>query len=164
MKKLAYILIISLAALTVAGIVIGSVVLNKQDGFEKDITLSEDGVTQEEMSINLEGIYPGKSVEYTIHFGGNAASIYDLELTFTPSENVALAQYMDVELDVNGETVSSGLLSEYLGGEAVALDLEIGEGGESTFVLRYTRPETVGNEAMNLTADFTINITATSKE
>ena len=160
MKKLVNILIISLAVLTIAGISIGIVVLNDQSGFEKDITLSENGTTKEELSVNLEGLYPGQSAEYTVHFGGKSADMYDLELSFTAGESTELAQYILLEIELNGESISSRNLNEYLGGETAELPLRIDAGGEATLVLRYSMPSEVGNEAQRLTADFTVDFTA----
>lgn len=156
-KKLTYILIFALAAVVVAGITVGAIVLARQDNYDKDITLSEDGTVQEEMEFSLEGMYPGKSAEYSVHFGGVAGD-FELSLSFRADGDTGLAQYVDAVLELNGEKVAEGRLSELLGGEAVSLSLS---GDESVLVIRYTMPLEVGNEAQELVADFAVEIEAT---
>ncbi len=160
-KKLAYILTAVLVCVTVAGIVIGSVVLNRQNSFQKDITLSGDSATQEEMKVDLSGIAPGDSVEYTVNFNGDSAQGYDLNLVFRKGSDVALAKYLDLELELNGTNIQEKSLEEYMDGEPVKLELE---GSENTLVFRYEMPESVGNEAQEKVADFTVEIVANPKE
>lgn len=159
-KKLVYGLIFSLIALTIAGIVIGIVVLNSQSSFSKEIELTQDGATQENLSINIEGVYPTKSVEYSVKFGSKATKSYDVELSFEQSGETDMAQYLELSIVLNGDTVESGNLQEYLSGKVVALDLAMQKSEPAVLILRYTMPSEVGNEAQNLSVDFIVNITA----
>lgn len=47
--------------------------------FEREIELSQNGVTQEKLNISLEGLHPSKSVEYSIKFGSKATNKYDVK-------------------------------------------------------------------------------------
>lgn len=163
-KKLTYIAIIVFVVLAVAGIAIGSVVLSGQNSFEKNVTLSQDDVTQEELSVSLKGLYPGKSVEYTVRFGGGAAKKYDLELAFLPKGETSLSPYIDLEVELNGEIVSTQRLSEYFEGEAVRFVMDMKDESTSALIFRYRMPLEVGNEAQNTKADFKIDIKVTPGE
>lgn len=162
-KKWAYALIISFVVLVIAGIVIGAVVLDSQRSFRKDITLSQGGVTKEELSVSLEGMYPGQSVEYTIHIGAKAAAFYDVELSFRAEDEIALAPYVEVEVVLRGKSVAEGSLQEFFGGEPLRLALEIDEDETADIVLRYKMPIDVGNEAQRLTADFQVDFQAAAR-
>ncbi len=159
-KKLGYILVFALILMTVAGIVIGIVVLQDQKSFEREIELSQSGVTQEKLNISLEGLYPSKSVEYSIKFGSEATNKYDVTISFNADKNIELAQYLEVNVELNGEKVSIGNLTEYLKGKTVLLNLEMNGKQAAELVLRYTMPSEVENEAQNLSADFSVEIEA----
>ena len=159
-KKLEYVLIFSLIALTIAGIVIGSVVWKEQNEFTKKVELAQDGVTQTAWDINIEGLYPTKSVEYSVTFAGKTAESYQVVLSFVPRGTTELSKYLDLDIALNGETIETGKLQEYIEGKTVSLYLKIQKDDPAEVILRYTMPEDVGNEAQNAVADFTVNIEA----
>ena len=163
-KKAAYVLIFLLIALTIGGIAIGIVVLNDQDDFGKEIELMQDGVTKENFDIGIEGLYPTKSVEYTIKFGSKTAKSYDVVLCFVSDGQTELARFLNVDIMLNGETVETGILQEYIDQKEVLLDLSVWNDRPAEVILRYTMAAEVGNEAQNLVADFKVVIEATAEK
>lgn len=157
-KKLTYVLILSLTVLTAVGIVLGVQIQNNHNEFEKSITLTESGETKETLEINISGLYPGKRAEYTIRLGGNGS--FAVSLKFNSGNDVALAQYLNMEIELDGKLLDDGTLSEFLDGEALVFDCETNSKNPAKLVIRYTMPLDVGNEAQKTVADFKIDLTA----
>lgn len=160
-KKRTYVLLFTLVVMVIAGIAIGSMLLVRQNNFTKNITLSEDGIVEEEIKFSLEGMYPGKEAEYSIHIDKEGVEDFRFSLTFEASGNTDLAPYVDVALEVDGAVVSEGRLSELLLEEALGFTLSGGKDA-SVLTICYTMPMEVGNEAQELTADFVLKIQAES--
>lgn len=158
MKKLSYILVFVLSALVIVGIVIGIVLLTRQSDFDKKVTLTGDGVVQAEMKCSLEGLYPGQSAEYSICFSGAPEEAFALTVAFQPDDAAALSPYIDVELELNGESVAAESLDKYLKGDTAEVTLPKGE--ERVLIVRYSMPEEIGNEAQGLAADFVLALEA----
>lgn len=160
-RKLVYVLTIILTIVIVFGIVIGIFVLKRQNEFSKDIKLSGEEVG-EELDVSLEGFYPGRSLSYTVNFGAASSFSYDVVLSFVADGDCALAEFIVLNISLNGEEIAEGKLSAYIGGESCAFTLPKSEDG-AVLKLEYTMPEETGNEAQGTTADFKVQIEAKSK-
>jgi hypothetical protein len=163
-KIIEYVLIISLVALLVTTIVLGILIITDQNKFKNEVEFSENGTTTDSLNINITDLYPTKSAEYSATFKSLYQKTYVVTLAFYSDENIELAQYLDTTMEINGKDVSSGLLSDYLNGKTIEVDLPLTENNSATFTLRCTMPSTVGDEAQSLSADFTMEITANPKE
>ncbi len=159
-KKAAYILCFALAAAMIFGIVVGILLLCRQDEFQKSFRLLEDGVAKDEYEVSFTEFFPGESVSYTIEFQGKIDKIYDVSLSFREEAESPLAEYLDLEIQLNGEVLSVQRLSEYLRENAVALQICTEEQETATLVLCYTMPQEIGNEAQETTASFRVQIEA----
>lgn len=161
-KKLSYVLIILFVLLIAAGIAIGSVLLNRNGGFSKEITLSGT-VVHEELGVSLDGMVPGKTVSYMVSFKGEISQTYDVSLVFTPAGDCTLADYIDVNVTLDGKQLNAGKLNAYLSGDAINLGLSATEKDKSVLEITYTMPAEVGNEAQGASAAFNVEITAGQK-
>ena len=162
-SKWSYVLIFSIIVVTLAGIVIGILLLNRQNKFVSDIELSESGVTQETFEVSLEDMYPGVGVDYTVNFSSEASRVYDIKVSFSSDGETGMAPFIDVTLSLGGQIVQESRLDELLGGEEFLLALDA-SAGSSEVVFRYQMPLSVGNEAQNTAADFKVVIQAVAKE
>jgi hypothetical protein len=163
-KIIEYILISSLSGLLVTGVALGAVVISDQNKFENEVKFSDTGTTSEALGVNLGTLYPSKSVEYSATFSSDVTQVYTVTLAFYADSEVVLANYVNATMEINGDEVSSGVLNEYLEGKIVEVDLPMTSDNNATFTLRCTMPTEVGDEAQNLSADFTMEITASPKE
>lgn len=162
-RKLAYALIIILSVIIVGGIVLGVFVLTSQDEFTKNITLGEDGSVSEEINVSLVGFYPGHSVEYTINFGSSAAFGYDASISFEADGDCSLAEYIVVDMTLNGQSLNDGTLKDFIDGQDTVFSLENLNDGGAALVIKYTMPSEVGNEAQGTVANFNVVVTAQPK-
>jgi hypothetical protein len=145
----------------------GIIILRDQYTFENDVgsevEFLENDTAKYKLDVNISILYPSDSVEYNTRFKSSITQIYTISLSFYSDKEVALAQYVNATMEINGDNISSGLLSDYLNGKTVEVDLPMASNNTATFTLRCTMPSTVGNEAQNLSADFTMGITSTPK-
>ncbi len=159
-KRTSYILILSLVAITMIGIIIGVWSYVSQDKFvnEKTIVLNEQ--PQTEMEVSPSGLCPGMSVSYKIHLRANEGDSFGITMDFKKTDTDSLAQFVDVEVRLSGEKIDSAKLSEYLGGKQITFPIEFDGTSEIDIEIVYSMGIDVGDDAQNTTADFNIVLSA----
>lgn len=155
-KKLSYVIISCLSVLIILGIVLLCMILHGIGKLGKDVVLVQDGVTRKELTVSIDGLYPTKNVSYDLRFSSGVAKTYDLTISFHDGGQTALAEYLEVSIGLNNETVSGAGLDEFLAGKRFSIDLEMEKDKPAVLSFDYTMARDAGNEAQNLSADFYI--------
>jgi hypothetical protein len=144
--------------------VLGIIVLYEQNTFE-EVEFKENGTTSDKLNVSIIVLYPEKSADYSAAFKSTVTQEYSISISFYPDndDSVELAKYLNATMEINGEEIAGSTpLSDYLAGKNVVYTtLPMTSDHTAIFTLHCTMPESVGNEAQNLTADFTMEITAT---
>ncbi len=159
-KKLSIVLIVALATLTVAGVVVGIIVYNKNNDLlanNETIIVNEKEYT--EFNVDLAGIAPGDIQSYIIPMTVTEAGQYDVVLAFEKGELDSLAKYLDAEIKLNGEKIDGANLSEYLQGKQTVIELDLEESTRVEVEIVYAMGLDVGDEAQNTKADFKLTLT-----
>ncbi len=156
-----YLLLLSLATLTILGTMIGFQALNDQKEFSDEKTIVVDEKEQTEMSVNLVGIHPGETMAYQINLKSNEGDFFNITMDFTKAGDDSLAKFIDVEIRLNGKKTRAAKLSEYLNGEQVAFSINYAGINKAEIEILYSMSLDVGDEAQNTSADFTILLSAT---
>ncbi len=159
-KKIEFILIASLIILTCVGIVFGICNLVSQGAYinEKSITLRDN--TTSEMEIQLLDIAPDTQSEYTINLKANKGDSFDVTLDFVKTGADSLAQYIDVDVTVNGESVGKSILSQLLDGKQINFCADFSDSKKNEVVIAYKMDADVGDEAQATSADFDVILTS----
>ncbi len=159
-KKASNILILSLVAVTIIGIIVGIWVHTSQQKFINEKTFFLNEKERTELDVRLSGVYPGMSVPYTVKLKANKGDSFNLTVDFQKVGKDSLASFIDVELFVNSEKIDSAKLSEYLSGRQVDFSVDF-DGTENAEVeIVYSMGLDVGDEAQNTAADFDVVISA----
>ena len=129
--------------------------------FERNVTISTDGITSKTLHFSKLNLYPGESVEYTINVSSVLDGEYDVSLNFNQTENGHIAQFVVVEISCGDEvrTERLGVLfndSESISFKKVPISKE-----PQRIKVKYTMPYEVGNEAKNTWSKFDIVLEAT---
>ncbi len=162
MRKIVYYAItLILLSVTVAGIIVGFRTLHSQELFSRDKTVTLRGTrSRTERAVSLEELYPGALLISTIHLKADPGDRYALTLQLVEDGETPLADYIDIELRLDGETVGRTTLRDCLNGQAFSCTATFAEGGNAELELRYSMDETVGDEAQGTAADFLIILDA----
>ncbi len=149
--------------LTVLGVVVGVVVMKAHKDFEKDVTIVLDGETLKSLDVSLTGFYPGMSKEYVIALKCEAEGEYEVSLSFEKKGTGELQNYIQTEIEVDGERVAMSELKSFFDGETAVFDCNLTKSKSVKLVIRYTMPQEVGNEAQGATSDFDLVVSASKK-
>ncbi len=157
-KKITIALIALCLAMTVCGTTIYFV--NKSDNDLSNKTeINLNGDTAKELEVTLTDFYPGSTQTYEIKLKGNSADDYTVTINFRDDEKSGMLEnYLTVVISTDKVSIEKSL-KELLEGDEISLGKNA-----SNIKIRYTMPESVGNESQGTTADFYIDISAKSVE
>ena len=151
------ILTIIVSLLTILGLILIVTIKNDQEKFNENIVIEGSGVTTESLDVSLEGFYPGKSQDYTIKINCPTDGEYKFTLSFNEAADGLLKNYLDVCVFVGNEQVAQVTpLKDYLSGSVVEFTSELRAKEATIIKIQYTMPQSVGNEAKNTTANFSV--------
>ena len=157
--KLKYILPIAAVILLIFGVVLMAITLTSSDEeFVKNITLNDKEVTKENIEFSANGLNPGETKQYTINLAGSSSGEYAFTLDFVEQQDGALKDYVDVTVWY-GEESQTFKLSELLNGRSINFRYTFDTHGKAVIKIAYSIPIEIGNEAQNVTSDFTVTIT-----
>lgn len=158
MKKYANVALIVLSAVILLGVALTVGVLTMDKSVIK-VEL-DDGEAQQIRFKDLS-LLPGQSSEYTLSFSDEYSRRYEAKLCFSPVDTGNhLADYVYVCIKQGDETLYDQLLADFFEQGEFSIAIDFTEGKDTDVKLFYYLPETVGNEAQNATADFTLDVTA----
>ncbi len=157
-----YILIISLLLATAGGILIAFAIMQSLDKI-KDATILLDGETRQEVTVSLTDFYPGKEEEYTIQLKANEGDYYEIQVDFVTKGNEGLAPFIDLQLCMESKVLAEGKLDEYLNENKITFGCFFDEKESVNLQMIYKMDFSVGNEAQNQEASFSIVIEGKQK-
>lgn len=152
---------ISLVIFT-GSILTGYMLLNLDKREIIEVNIGEDGSeTVEFSSVNIK---PGDSDEYVLALTSQLPGDCVLTLDFEEIEKGKLKQYLDVKIEMEGETLYEGSLEDLFEEENVLTKrCQIKKRKKYEIKVTYSMPLEVGNEAKRATADFLLNITLSNE-
>ncbi len=150
------ILTIVVSLLTILGLILVVTIKNDQKKFDENIVIEGNGAITESSGVSLEGFYPGKSQDYTIRITCQTDGEFKFTLTFNETADGLLKNYVDVCVFVGNKQVDEAPLKDYLSGKVVEFTSELNAKDATIINIKYTMPESIGNEAKNTTASFYI--------
>ncbi len=160
-KAVGNLILMSLIVLTVTGLVMALGVNDAQSGFtDKSTVVLEDGKDRE-LSVKLSGLVPASSASYAVKLVGTKDDFLNVHVTFNKHGRSDLAEFVKVEIKMDGETIGSAMLSEYLNGKSADFKCEFEKNDHQKIEIVYSMGIDVGDEAQNTEAEFGIVFSAT---
>ncbi len=126
-------------------------------GFQEDITVKADGVTEKIMSVRDLKLSPTEKKEYSVNFYCAASGLYSMTVDYMEKEDGGMKNYVNVDVIFGDEVLYEGRLSELLDGDVlVKFDGQLHESEPLTVSFIYEMPREIGNEAQGTWSDFDI--------
>lgn len=148
-------LLIALISAAVLGVVLTLFIVNNNNEFEKNLTVSENGTLSDTLEMKGLGLFPGSSRDFVVNVKGSDKGTYAFTLTFRDKNSGLLSEYISVDITM-GNKKFSYRLSELFDGKIVEGSALLKSNEKSKLIIRYTMDEHAGNETQNATADFDI--------
>lgn len=159
-KVRTYILIFCImSAIAVGGILLFNN-LSMHDEFQNNITINQNGETNELLKFDSLKLVPGESVEYDVNLQSSLNSDFVITLDFVNTKSGGLEKYMIVETSINGDTRTFSMLSLM---EGVDIVYNASLFADNQLKFRFYMPETVGNEAQGKFVKFDVNLLVTNE-
>ncbi len=128
-------------------------------GNMRSITLTENGIVNEELKTDFGTLPPGESKEYTLHFECKDAGTYQFYFVYETTEPSPLAGYVTVELNNGAENKTSGNLGELLAGETLTTVHTFAQSKTTSLTVRYVMANDLGDDAQGANLNFNLNLT-----
>lgn len=156
----------SINILIVAFIVIGMMAValiffldKAEEDFSKDITVSEEGVTESILSVKELKLNPTESREYSINLVCTASGTYEITLDYEEKSDGGMKHFIEVTVKANESIVYEGGLQELLDSDKkIVFESELHEKEQLPISISYHMPREVGNEAQRTYADFDVHL------
>lgn len=156
------VILIATAVLLLLGIILFiAVIFNDKDTSVIKVKL-EKGENETIAFENL-ALLPGEQCEYNVELTVGSAKKYDLTLDFNETREGELKKYACAKISVSGEVIFDDLFTKLFEKRSFSLPIDLSEQDSTRINLLYYLPETVGNEAQDTAADFTLVINAGNK-
>ena len=130
-----------------------------KEDFPKNITVSENGVTESVLAIRDLKLNPTESKEYSVNLLCAASGSYHIYLDYEEKADGGMKPFIDVIVKFDDEVVYEGELSALLDGdEVIQFEGELHETEPLVVSICYLMPYDIGNEAQGTYADFDIHL------
>lgn len=152
------ILIVSLLLLVMMSVMLVVFLKKAHDDFPKDVTVSENGVTESLLKVRDLMLNPTESKEYSVNLYCAASGSYYVYLDYEERENGGLKPHVDVTVKANDMIVYNGKLQNLIDDPSETIEFEGQLRAKEPLVLTFTylMPRDVGNEAQGTYSDFDI--------
>ena len=158
-KRSFHILIVSFLLLALMAVVLMIFLAKAKEDFPKNITVSENGVTETLLPMRNLSLMPGESKEYTVNLICDATGSYYIYVDFDEKIDGGMKEFVDVYISANGELIYVGTLFDMLDNDTVVETLgELDEEEPFEITIQYTMPQEIGNEAQGSYADFDVHV------
>lgn len=158
-----YILVTAILILCVMALML-IVFLNWADEeFEDSIMVEEKGVTETLIPVRDLTLTPGAKKEYHVNLICEATGVYFIHLDYQETHDGGLKEFVKVEIELGGELIYEGGLSELLDGLVIETEGELVADDPIVATFRYEMPLEIGNEAQGTSSDFDIHIIINKK-
>lgn len=154
-----YILITAILLLSVMSLML-IVFLNRADeNFEGSITATENGITETLIPVRDLVLSPGVEKEYDVNLICEASGSYFVHLDFQENHDGGMKEFVNVTVELDGEKVHEGPLTELLDDGLVIETTATLEAEDPVLItFRYAMPLDTGNEAQGTTSEFDIHV------
>lgn len=134
---------------------------NPENDTIKEVTVSADGTTNEQIKDITLGLNPSQQQEYEIHLKCTSEGKYRINLSFKERNNGNMKKFVNVAVSADGKSVYSGTLTELLdGGKDISFDSDIKTDTPTKIKITYSMSHEVGNEAQGTLSTFDILLSA----
>lgn len=152
-NKIKYLTIIVSIVLTLFGaILLGT--LQNNDKLENQTVINLNDETVKTLKMEIDGFYPGKTVDYNLILNNSNIKDYNVTLKFKNDNGGALKKYLNVKITVNNETITKPL-EDFLQGNSICLGNSV-----TKINISYTMPIETGDEAQGASVTFFVELNA----
>ena len=155
------ILIFTLVIFVLIGITLFLYLKEARADYHKEVAIEVNGTTTVETDMEGINLLPGQESEYAIDLRFSLGGDYSLTVDFSEIRSGGLEDLFDVELSCDGTVVKNKLSAMLKGDSSITFDRTVKDHETKKIIVRYTLPESVGNEVQNSFADLKIGIVAT---
>ncbi len=131
----------------------------RDDTYISGETIIIDGKEQGRMEVSLADIVPGTERSYTLVLKPNRESGFDMKMEFKKTDTDTIAQYIDVEIKVNGQSIASDKLDVLLSGKKTEHKVGFNSKAEILVEIIYKMSLDIGDEAQGTSAEFDVKMT-----
>ena len=152
-NKIKYLTIIVSIVLTLFGaILLGT--LQNNDKLENQTVINLNDETVKTLKMEIDGFYPGKTVDYNLILNNSNIKDYNVTLKFNNDNGGALKKYLNVKITVNNETITKPL-EDFLQSNSICLGNSV-----TKINISYTMPVETGDEAQGASVTFFVELNA----
>lgn len=148
-----YILIIISVVLALTGVAVFEV-MQKNNTLKNNTEIVIDGNTSKTLKVEMEGFYPGKTMDYVISLKDKTAQDCSISLNFFDDNGGDLKNYLTVKIVTNKGSIEKSL-QDLLDGSEISLGKKINK-----ITISYTMPIETGNESQGTSVLFYIELNA----
>lgn len=153
------ILIVSLLLLGIMAVSLIVFLGKAKEDFPKNITVSENGITESVLTVRDLKLNPTESKEYNVNLVCAASGSYHIYLDYEEKEDGGMKPFIDVIVKFDNAVVYEGELAALLNtGEVIQFEGELHKAEPLVVSICYVMPYDVGNEAQGTYADFDIHL------
>ena len=124
------------------------------------VTLTQDGIAKETLSIEALSLRPGSKVQSEATITCEASGNFTFLISFSETEDSPLKEFIQVVVKVGEDLLGEYSLAELLGGQTMDFTRTVEMGKSFVLSLLYKMPLDVDDTAQGLEAKFTVNIEA----
>ncbi len=126
----------------------------------KDIYIEANGTTQQNLVFSSLSLDPGEETSYSVYIMAKKSGTYSITLTFDEITDGGLKNYVNAELECGGKRVIKPLYALFEDGDTTTFNCLLTAYEKTAILVRFSVPDSAGNETQRLTADFNILLTA----
>ena len=153
------ILTVSLILIGMLAVMLLVFVDQAHEEFKENIRVSENGVTEEVLSVRDLMLNPADQKQYEIKLTCPASGSFDITLDHEEIKNGGMKQFINVRIFCDEREVYCGTLVDLLDrGTLVTMQAELHATEPTVLRVVYEMPYETGNEAQGTYADFNIHL------
>lgn len=130
-----------------------------------NVELSEDENYTETIEFEYLNIAPGESIDYTLNIDVEYDGEFDIVISFSDNdESLTLKEYAYARVTMGDTEICDVLLKDLFKSDELRISAETAGDKKTTIKITYYMLESVGDEAQNAEANFTVTVTAENTE
>lgn len=152
-------LIISFLVIAAFSIMLIIYVGTAKSDFSENIKVSQDGVTEDILTVRDLRLNPTESKEYSVNLVCAASGTFAFDLNFEEKTDGGLKPFINVTITADGNVVYQGTLKDLIdNGLTTSFIGELHAKEPLVLTFHYEMPREIGNEAQGTYSDFDIRI------
>ncbi len=158
------ILIVAFVLLSLLAVVLIVFIKDTREGFEENITVSADGVTETTLEVRDLTLVPTDKKEYSVNLVCAATGTYDVSLSYDETLDGGMKNFVNVLVTYDNKLAYDGRLVDLIdNSHIIEFECELTAKTPVVVKISYEMPYEVGNEAQNTYADFDVKLKLVKK-